>query len=120
MGESRMSLLVGRELDGGTIARERAGRCYWLGESGTAGWWLSWLGESWMVVLLVERERVGWMVVETERDGWMVVERVRQLDGEAADWEGESGTAGWWRCWLEGRERDGWMVALLVGRELDD
>ena len=28
----------------------------------------------------------------------------------------ESWTAGWWRCWWEG-----WMVvALLVGRELDN
>ena len=89
-----------------------------------------------MVVLLVGRERDGWMVaflVGEELDGgavyreraldcWMVallVKKVRvgRLDGEAAGWEGESGTAGWWRCWLGGRELDGWMVALLVGRE---
>ena len=33
-GESRMALLVGRELDGGTIARERAGRL----DGGATGW----------------------------------------------------------------------------------
>ena len=41
------------------------------------------------------------------------------LDGGAAGKERESGTAGWWGCWLGGRERDGWMVALLVGIERD-
>ena len=85
--ESGMALLVGRELDGGTIPRERAGRL----DGGATGW-----------------------------------ERAERLDGGFSGW----GRAGWWCCWMVvgkcdswmvrllmgGRERDGWMVALLVGR----
>ena len=66
-----VALLVGREQDGWMVAlligRGRAGRRYWLGESGTAGWWRCWLGESWMVAPIV----------------W---ERAERLDGGLTGW----------------------------------
>ena len=53
--------------------------------------------DGWIVALLVKKERVGRL--DGGAAGW---ERAGRLDSDAAGKESESGTAGWWGCWLGG------------------